>query len=307
MDLLKSILDKAKKCPKRVVFHELHDKRIRDAIKKIQKLGIAKPILLGKERPDLKGVYISTSDMRYRVKYAKKMYELRKDKGWTLDECKEKLNDPNYFGTMMVVCDDADAMVAGSMQPTASTLRPALQLLKRQHVSGGFLMINKKRTLYFADCSVTTDPTPEELADSARASAKTMRNLGFKPKVAMLSFSTKGSAQHTLVDKVAKATALLKDIDFIVDGELQVDAALVPEVAKLKCPKAKIKGDANILIFPDLNAGNIGYKLAQRLGNMRAIGPIIQGLEKPVNDLSRGCTAEDIVYVTAIAVLQSKK
>ncbi len=306
MKLLNAILKRAKKLEGRVVFHELHDERVRSAIKKLQRLKIITPLLLGKERKDLKGEYIDPGSFALKKKYAQRMVQLRKDKGWSYEECYKKLEDVNYFGTMMVEMGDADAMVAGAAQTTASTLRPALQLLKKQHVSAGFLMVKKERVLYYADCSVTVNPTSEELADTARASAQTMSNLGIEPKVALLSFSTKGSAQHEFVDKVAKAAELLKDEKFIADGELQVDAALVPEIAKRKCPESKIKGNANVLIFPDLQSGNISYKLTERLGGFQAIGPIVQGLRKPVNDLSRGCSPDDIVYVAAIAVLQSK-
>lgn len=289
---MQRLLAKAKKKPARIFFHETKDARIKSALKKITKLRIAEPVDYHKLELD-------------NYKYAKLLMKIRQDKKWDIDTCLKKVKDPNYYGALMVAAGDCDGMIAGATQPTAKTWLPALEILapKSGIASSCFLMLHDK-PLIFADCALNVDPSAKELALIARSSAKTAELLGIKPKVALLSFSTKGSAKHQKVAKVQQATRLLKNSKFIVDGEMQFDAAFVPSVAKLKCSTSPIKGNANVFVFPDLDSGNIGYKIAQRLGNIQAIGPIVQGLKKPVNDLSRGCSVEDIVNLTAITVMQ---
>ena len=234
-----------------------------------------------------------------------------KNKGISKKQAAEIVKDMNYFGTMMVYMELADGMVTGTTFPTDDSIRPALQIIKTEEkfhkVSGIFFMVLEKRLLLFADAAITINPNSHDLVDIAVDTAETAKKFGIKPRVAMLSFSTKGSADHPLVDKVQEAVRMLKyeRPDIIVDGDLQVDAALVPKVAKKKCPKSPIQGDANILIFPDLQSANIAYKLVERLAKAKAIGPLLQGLKKPVNDLSRGCSYQDIVNVTAFTVCES--
>ena len=245
-------------------------------------------------------------------KYVKKFLEIRKEHGLQEKEAKQLLQEPIYFATMMLRQGNVEGVISGAIHPTAHTLRPAFQIIKTHEkfhkASGVFFMVMNKKLLLFADCSVNVAPDAKDLAEIALDTVTTAQMLGIKPKVAMLSFSTYGSAQHHYVDKVREATAIVqvKNPKLIVGGEMQVDAALVPIVAKQKCPKSKVHGDANVLIFPNLDAGNIAYKLVERLAKANAIGPIIQGLNKPVNDLSRGCSVEDIVDVTAVTVLQAQ-
>jgi phosphate acetyltransferase len=230
------------------------------------------------------------------------------------------LENPLYFGALMVYHDDADGLVAGSINATGDVFRPALQTIKTAPginiVSSSFVMVvpdcpyGEKGIMVFADCALNPEPNAEQLADVAIASAATGKALvGFEPKVAMLSFSTKGSGKHALVDKVVEATKIAKEKkpELLIDGELQADAALIPSIGERKAPNSKIAGKANVLIFPDLHSGNIAYKLIERLAKAEAIGPISQGMKKPVNDLSRGCSVEDIVNVVAITVLQAGK
>ena len=249
--------------------------------------------------------------------YAEKLYELRKHKGMTIEQAKELVLDPVYYGMMMVKLEEADGLVSGAAHSTSDTLRPALQILKTapgtKLVSAFFLMevpnceYGDNGTFVFADCGLNPNPNEEELAEIAYSSAKSFESLTNKQaKVAMLSYSTLGSGKD--VDKIVNATKIAKQNhpEVVLDGELQLDSAIIPEVAKLKAPKSSIKGEANVLVFPDLNAGNIGYKLVQRLAKANAYGPICQGIAKPVNDLSRGCSAEDIAGVVAITAVQAQ-
>jgi len=252
--------------------------------------------------------------------YVTNLYEIRKSKGMTLEKAREiLLNDWLTFGIMMVKMNDADGMVAGACHSTADTLRPALQILKTapgcKLVSAFFVVdtimkdMGENGTFLFADCGLNQDPTAEELAAIADSSSRSYKQLiGPKPQIAMLSHSTKGSAKHPLVDKMVEATNICREQypHLCVDGELQLDAALVPHVAKNKAPGSPVAGHANVLIFPNLDAGNIGYKLVQRLGMAEAYGPMLQGIAKPINDLSRGCSWEDIVGVVALTAVQAQ-
>jgi len=261
---------------------------------------------------------IKPKDSEKLKEYAESYYQLRKNKGVSSDEAYQLLENPLYFGALMVYHDDADGLVAGSINATGDVFRPALQTIKTAPginiVSSSFVMVipdcpyGEKGVMVFADCALNPELNAEQLADVAIASAATGKALvGFEPKVAMLSFSTKGSGKHPLVDKIIEATKIAKEKkpELLIDGELQADAALIPSIGERKAPDSKIAGKANVLIFPDLHSGNIAYKLIERLAKAEAIGPISQGMRKPVNDLSRGCSAEDIVNVVAITVLQA--
>jgi phosphate acetyltransferase len=320
------VKDIAKQNPKRVVFPEGFEPRILKATAKILKEKTAIPVLIGnsdeiKKNASNLGLKINFDKVEIvdpitsekTKKYAKEFYELRKNKGITEEQALETMKKFNYFGTMMVHLGEVDGMVSGTTYPTADTIRPALQIIKTKEkfhkVSGLFFLVLENRLLLFADTAVTIDPNSHDLADIALDTAETARRFCLEPRVAMLSFSTAGSARHPKVDKVREATAIIKsrDPDLIVEGEMQVDAALVPEVAKKKFPKSMLKGDANILIFPDLNAGNIAYKLVERLAKAKAIGPILQGLKKPINDLSRGCSYRDIVNLAAFTSCEAQE
>ncbi|MEN6388083.1 MAG: phosphate acetyltransferase [Candidatus Cryosericum sp.] len=289
-------------------------------------LGMAKVVLVGdsasiRSHADAYGVSldgIDVVDVKTSPKladYAALILEKRKAKGVTADQAAQMALDPIYYATCMLAKGDVDALVTGAVHSTGDMLRPALQIVGTapgiKTVSSMFLMVMPDgKLLGFGDCAVIPEPSVEQLADIAIATASTFRKLtGLDPEVAMLSFSTKGSASHPMVDKVVQATALVrtKRPDLAIDGELQFDAAFVPEVARQKAPWSVVAGKANCFIFPELNAGNIGYKLVQRLANAEAVGPIAQGLAKPANDLSRGCSAEDIVNVCAIAILNAQR
>ena len=326
MDEIKS---KARADLKRIVLPEGAEERTVKAAGIIAKEGLAKVILVGspgeikKQAPDIDSLSnITIIDPAASVKlgeYADTFYELRKSKGITQEAALKAVTDPLYYACMMIKMGDADGMVAGAINTTANTLRPALQIIKTSPgisvVSSCFIMILKNEdyghngVMVFGDCAVNPNPDAEQLAAIAVSTAKTAAQLtGMEPKVAMLSFSTKGSAKHELVDKVAQATARVKELNpsLMVDGELQADAALVASVGQLKSPGSPVAGHANVLIFPDLQAGNIGYKLVQRLAGAEAVGPICQGLAAPVNDLSRGCSVDDIVSVVAITAVQAQ-
>lgn len=327
--IMESIIERAKKLDKHIVLAEGEEIRIIQAAAIITREKIAKVTLLGDERviwakagdTDLSGIeIINPATSEKADQYASLLYELRKEKGMTEEKAHIWVKNPLYYGCLMVKSGDADGMVAGSVNATSDVLRPALQIIKTRPgiktVSGCFIMGLPEGSPYgddgamvYGDCAVIPDPTAEQLVDIAIASAESAKDIaGIKvPKVAMLSFSTKGSASHPNVAKVVAATEALKartDLDFDVDGELQLDAAIVPKVAAIKAPGSRVAGSANVLVFPDLQSGNIGYKLVQRFGNVDAIGPICQGLARPVNDLSRGCSVADVVGVVAITTLQ---
>ena len=331
MSYIDIIKDKARMDRKTIVLPETTDKRTLIAAAHILKEGIANIIMIGNEEKimdgatwleiELDGVKIIDPENCEKLdEYVELLYETRKAKGMTIEKARDILHkDPLTFGVIMVKANDADGMVAGACHATADTLRPALQILKTapgvKLVSGFFLMcvpdceFGDNGTFLFADCGLNQDPTAEELAAIADSSAKSFKSLvGSKPIIAMLSHSTKGSAKHDLVTKVVEATKIAKEQypELDVDGELQLDAALVPSVAASKAPDSTVAGQANVLIFPNLDAGNIGYKLVQRLAKAEAYGPVTQGIGAPVNDLSRGCFADDIVGVVAITAVQAQ-
>lgn len=330
MELMNKIWEAAKADKKKIVLPEGSESRTVVAAQKIAEEGIAMPILIGNEEEilksakeqgvELKGVQIidpeTSTDLN---KYIEAFYELRKNKGMTMEKAERIVRDPLYFGTMMVKLDDADGMVSGAVHTTGDLLRPGLQIIKTAPgvsvVSSFFIMLvpgskyGEEGMLLFSDCAVNPNPNAEQLAAIAIATAETAKNLcKMDPKVAMLSFSTMGSADHELVDKVRTATERAKELrpDLQIDGELQLDAAIVKKVADQKAPNSKVAGNANVLVFPDLQAGNIGYKLVQRFANAEAIGPVCQGFAKPINDLSRGCSSEDIVNVVALTAVQAQ-
>ena len=312
----------AKSNKKTIVLPEGEDPRTIEAAKKIVEEDLANLVILGDPATiDVPGVtVIDPRTAERKQAYAEKFAELRAKKGVTLPEALEQMNDATYFGTMMVKMGDADGLVSGACHSTANTLRPALQILKTapgtKLVSAFFIMCTKSPefgadgTLLFADCGLNINPNADELSEIALASAESWKAFmpGEEPKVAMLSFSTMGSAKGDVPAKVQEAVKLAneKNPELALDGDLQLDAALVQSVADLKAPGSEVAGNANILVFPDLEAGNIGYKLVQRFGGAEAYGPILQGIAKPVNDLSRGCSADDIVGVVAITAVQAQ-
>ncbi len=318
---------KAKKEKKRIVLPETMDERVLEAAEQIIKEDLAEIILIGEEDIFInhetlkKATVINPKTSNLTNIYIDKMVELRKEKGLTKEEARRLLlEDYMYFSCMLVLDHKADGIVSGACHSSADTLRPALQLIKTKLdtklVSSFFLMLvpncsyGEEGTFLFADCGLIQDPTSEELAEIALASNETFRELIEKtPYIAMLSHSTKGSAHHKEVEKVIEATKLVKatNSQVHIDGELQLDAAIIPEIAAMKAPNSEVAGKANVLIFPNLDSGNIGYKLVERLAHAKAYGPLTQGMKYPVNDLSRGCSVDDIVGVIVITAVQAQK
>lgn len=331
MDLMKTFWEMAKNDKKKIVLAEGEERRNLIACDKILKNQLADILLIGnKKRIEENAKYLSVNVEGAEIidpetsplieSFAKEFYEIRKNKGMTPEKAEQMVKDPLYFGTMCVKLGHADGMVSGAIHTTGDLLRPGLQIIKTapgvSNVSGFFVMMvpdceyGESGLLLFADCAVNPNPTAEQLASIAVTTAETAKKLcNLDPKVAMLSFSTMGSAKGELVDKVRNATEIAKkerpDLD--IDGELQLDAAIEGEVARLKAPGSPVAGKANVLVFPDLQTGNIGYKLVQRFAKAEAIGPICQGFAKPINDLSRGCNPDDIVNVVAMTAVQAQK
>jgi len=330
MNLIQDIINRAMANRQRIVLPEGTEERTLKAANRLMENKIADIILIGNpsEIKNLAGQYqlphinevtiVDPLNHPKKALYANLLFELRKSKGLTLEQAEALVENPLYLGCLMIKNGDADGEIAGAQNTTGDVLRPAFQIIKMlpntSVVSGAFLMFVQDHSygadgiLVFADCAVLPNPTAKELAEIAVTTAHTARTLtGIEPKVSMLSFSTKGSAKHELVDKVIEATQLAKEMapELLIDGELQADAAIVPSVGKSKAPGSSVAGQANVLIFPNLECGNIAYKLVQRLGNAEAVGPVLQGMAAPVNDLSRGCSVDDIYKMVAICANQA--
>ena len=331
MSFIEQIKQRAKQEIKTIVLPEATDVRILEAAEMIKNEGYAKVILIGNEEEDRKLAKERNIDIGETkiidpavsietARYSKELYELRKSKGMTEEQAEKLVLEPVYFGMMMVKLNEADGLVSGAAHSTSDTLRPALQILKTapgtKLVSAFFVMVvpnckyGENGTFIFADSGLNEEPDSEKLSEIAISSSKSFEQLvGTQPKVAMLSYSTYGSAHSASTEKVIEATKLVKEKEpnLLVDGELQLDAAIIPEVAEFKAKGSPLKGQANVLVFPDLGAGNIGYKLVQRLAKAEAYGPLCQGIAKPVNDLSRGCSSEDVAGVVAITAVQAQQ
>ena len=330
MDILEKLFARAKANKKRIVLPESFEERTMRAADIVLRDGLAEVVLIGSrdallaqasewglENIAKATIFDPATDPKREV-YVELLYELRKNKGMTIEEANKKVDDPLYLAALMVKNGDADGEVAGAQNATSNVLRPALQIIKMKKgisvVSGAFLMITPTHygddgMLLFADCAVTPNPDAKQLAEIAIVSAATAKGLaGMMPRVAMLSFSTHGSAKNESADKMIEATRLAHELDpeLVIDGELQLDAAIVPKVAAQKAPISPLRGTANVLVFPNLDAGNIGYKLTQRMSGAVALGPILQGMAAPVNDLSRGCSVEDIVKMVVITSDQAR-
>lgn len=330
MTLMDKIIARAQSNKQRIVLPESFEERTIKAADKALADSLANIILIGNKAKILeyasslglknidKAEIVDPETSAKTAEYTNLLYELRKSKGMTPEQAAQLVQNPLYFGCLIIKSGDADGQISGALSTTGDTLRPALQIIKCAPgiscVSGAMLMITKEKqygddgVVVIGDVAVTPAPDAAQLAQIAVCTARTAKSVaGLDPKVAMLSFSTKGSAKHECVDKVVEATRLAKELDpaLKVDGELQVDAALVPSVGAKKAPGSEIAGKANVLVFPDLEAGNIGYKLVQRLGGAEAFGPILQGIARPVNDLSRGCSVDDIYNMVAITACQA--
>ena len=329
MNFIDRIKERAKSDKKRIVLPESMDKRVIEAAEKILREDLAEVVIVGKKEDILeisqgydisKAIIVDPFTEEYTEELINELVELRKSKGMTYDEAKKLLlEDYMYYACMLVKTGRADGVVSGACHSTSNTLRPALQIIKTKPgvmlVSAFFLMVvpdceyGENGTFIFGDSGLEQNPTPEKLAAIAASSADSFKLLvEAEPRVAMLSHSTMGSAKHADVDKVVEGVRIAKEMypQYKIDGEMQLDAAIVPEIAKSKAPESEVAGHANVLIFPDLDAGNIGYKLVQRLAKAEAYGPICQGIAAPVNDLSRGCSADDIVGVVAITAVQAQ-
>jgi phosphate acetyltransferase len=324
MNFIKSFEKQAKAICPRIVYPESEDERVIKAIINVYNKKLAKPILIGSKRKinnslkkfGLKNHSIKIIDNKNYdnlIFLCEELVKLRKNKGMTFVKAKKLLlNDKNYFGTMLVKTDFADAMISGSVSTSAETIRPALQIIKGKGngiVSSVFFMIIKNQIFLFSDCGLNVNPNYMELSSIAIRSYETAKEFGMNPKIAFLSFSTNSSSDNKEINKIKKAVKMTKKHfgdNCLVEGEMQVDAAIDKKVSQIKFPKSKVKGDANVLIFPDLNSGNIGYKLVERFAGAKAIGPILQGLNKPINDLSRGCSVQDIIDSTIITAMQVK-
>lgn len=327
---LNSLIDRASQNKKTIVLPEGEDERILQAAHVINERKAANLIILGNEEEikayfaknnwSLDGIRIILPETSPKLEeYANLLYELRKSKGMTIEEARKQALNYNYFGTLMIKAGDADGLVSGANHSTADTVRPALQIIKSAHkdrsVSSAVILVANDKPYIFSDCAIIINPSEQELADMALASAETAIKFGLDPKVAMLSYSTYGSGSGGMVDKVRNATKIAQEMleksdlkgKALIDGELQADAALDMVVAKKKAPGSKVAGQANVMIFPCLEVGNIGYKLLQRLYGAEAYGPIMQGMNAPVNDLSRGALTEDIVGMIAITAIQAVK
>lgn len=330
MKLINDIKDRARKLNKRIVLPEGTEERTLKAADQVIAEGLARIILIGNpeeisqlaDKLDLKNIgkvqIVDPVSHKMKDHYVDMMVDIRKNKGLTRNEAMNLIENPLYLSVMMIKNGDADGEVAGATNATGDVLRPAFQYVKTKPgisvVSGAFIMIHPDTSfgddgvMVFADSAVHPDPTDKELAEIAVATARTTKSiLGIEPRVAMISFSTKGSAKHEMVDKVINATRMAREMapDLQIDGELQVDAALVEAIGKKKAPDSKIAGRANVMIFSSLDVGNVAYKLVQRLGKAEAIGPVLQGMAAPINDLSRGCSVSDIVSLVAITANQS--
>jgi len=321
MDLFSIVKEKVAGKGLKIVFPEGLDERILRAVSRLKADNAVEPILIGnpdqvKSKAAELGVSLDGIEILEPATYpefdllVEKFVERRKGKA-TEEQARELLKDENYFGTMLVYVHKADGLVSGAAHSTADTVRPALQIIKTKpgvsRTSGAFIMVRGDEKYVFADCAININLDAQGLAEVAVVSAETAKMFDIDPKVAMLSFSTKGSAKSEETEKVIEAVKLAKEMapDLVVDGEFQFDAAFVPSVAAKKAPDSVIKGDANVFVFPSLEAGNIGYKIAQRLGNFEAVGPILQGLNAPVNDLSRGCNEEDVYKLALITAVQA--
>lgn len=321
MDLFSIVKEKVTGKNQRIIFPEGYDERILKAATRLASENVVKPILIGnvtelEQKAKELGISINGIEVLDPNTYpemeqmVQAFVERRKGKA-TEEQARKLLKDENYFGTMLVYMNKADGLVSGAAHSTADTVRPALQIIKTKpgvkRTSGAFIMVRGDEKYVFADCAINITLDAQGLAEVAVESEKTARMFDIDPKIAMLSFSTKGSAKSEETEKVAEAVKLAKELNpnLVVDGEIQFDAAFVPSVAEKKAPGSVLKGDATVFVFPSLEAGNIGYKIAQRLGNFEAVGPILQGLNAPVNDLSRGCNEEDVYKLALITAAQA--